>query len=523
MRNKKTNRRGYKGKANRERDCTRTDKTDEKVSDKTSDPANDISWYSRYPNLLVAAGSIPYPYRPGMSVPLGTRTINNVTAKQTTAIPGLLQINWAPTLGASTNQTSPASIVGKEIYNKVRAAFSGGITADAPDFIVYLGALDSIFSYIAWLKRTYRIVSAWSPENYYMPDGVLKTIGFTDASIQGLRQNKMQLFQVINELILMTRKFRCPAVMDYFNRHYWMNDHIYVDAPMANSQMFIFNQSHYYRFAMLAVPGGSGIQAGGLNCVPFWDNITQGANIVKSLFDFGRSLINALAASEDAYTISGYLKRAYEGSPDFVVAELLMDEKVQLDYVPEVLSQIENAWCVLSGFDTAFVNTVVQDPSTNNVICGVTIDVPATDNRVVTMAQNAQYLISARSETPTVAETVIATRLKNGIASISGAGDTRTLSIDVGTELLTGLQFNDGVTPTSSFRSELFDQSLASLAVFASSWSKFDWAPMLALSSTSSNFYTILSDYHNVTSIDSSTLENLHTVCVYSELNAFEA
>lgn len=32
---------------------------------------NDLSWYSKYPQLLVAGASFPYPYRPGMDVKLG--------------------------------------------------------------------------------------------------------------------------------------------------------------------------------------------------------------------------------------------------------------------------------------------------------------------------------------------------------------------------------------------------------------------------------------------------------------------
>lgn len=98
---------------------------------------NAIEWYSRYPQLLLGAGQIPYPYRPGMTLPLGKFYNNNTDVVNNTTIPGLLRIDWIPSVGQSDSPTSPISIVGKEVYAKVREKFSGSLDADAPDFVIY--------------------------------------------------------------------------------------------------------------------------------------------------------------------------------------------------------------------------------------------------------------------------------------------------------------------------------------------------------------------------------------------------
>lgn len=49
------------------------------------DTMNDISWYSRYPNLLVAAGSFPFPYRPGMTIQTNSAS---ATTQRTSTMPG---------------------------------------------------------------------------------------------------------------------------------------------------------------------------------------------------------------------------------------------------------------------------------------------------------------------------------------------------------------------------------------------------------------------------------------------------
>lgn len=499
---------------------------------------NSIEWYSRYPNLLLAAGSIPYPYKPGMDVPLGTVMRSGGSTEPRPIeynYPGIISFDWMPSVGYSSTQTSPISIVGKEVYAKVREKFSGSIDADAPDFVMYFMALDSIFSFIAALKRIYRTLNAYSPENYFTPTGILPALGLTEPTVEDLRQHKMELYQRINELVLMTRKFKCPRIMDIFNRHVWLNDHVYTDAPTIKSQFYVFVQYAFYKFTMLPVPGTDpAVQAGGLQITNLYP--VPSTNAVQYLYQFGRDLIDALAASDDGYLISGYLMRAYEGFPDFTVDELLLDEELIPKYNEEVLGEIENLHTLPGGADL-ISNTVSQNPATNAVIARPTVHYPATSLSLKFRIDGIMPRFSARSDNPTVAESVINSRLMTYIDTF-GTPDAQgaTANIVACTEIVAGMNMyrmnltDRGITwVASTYNSDMIIDSdeitgdnIKPILTLLSS-SAWDWMPLMYLhwSGAAGNYDCLLGDIHNFTTVQLETLKNINTVCLYSLFNAF--
>lgn len=200
------NRNGRREDNSPEKDGSRSGKGSYYVMADALHPFNAFSWYNKNPHLVEAAASIPFPYRPGMTMKIDGSVDADLY------IPGVMSLQWAPTIGQSSLPTDPASIAAKEMYGKVREAFSGSIDADAPDFPIYLCALDSIDAYIGALKRLFRIVNAYTPENYAIPDLLLAALGCTPNTIADMRANRMKMYQYINELVGMTHKFRCPAV-----------------------------------------------------------------------------------------------------------------------------------------------------------------------------------------------------------------------------------------------------------------------------------------------------------------------
>lgn len=500
--------------------------------------SNAIEWYSRFPNLLLSAGSIPYPYKPGMEIPWGvfkTQGAQTDPAVVSTTIPGVFSIHWWPSIGISEGPTSPASILGKEMYAKVREKFSGALDADAPDFVIYMLALDSIFSYIASLKRVYRILNAYSPENYVIPDGLLVALGYNNAQIQALRQHKMEFFQRINELVLMTRKFKCPRILDLFNRHVWLNDHVYTDAPTIKSQFYVFRQHGWYKFSMQPVPNVTPtVQAGAVTIV---QPTLGGTSVVQDLYEFGRGLIDALASSDDGYLISGYLMRAYEGYPDFVVDELLLSEEIVPKYNEEVLSEIENAHTIPSGH-TALSTNVYQDPSTNSIISHPTVHYAPNSSAINLRFDGVYPRFNARSDNPTVAESTIQSRMMSYILNMTvdseGYGTANILCC---TELYgqfqlvtpyatsTGIQYTTD-TIGSEFYTNMAHGSAISVVHELDSilqLSQWDWMPIILviLQDNNAQIVNVVGDIHNVTTVSLETLKNLNTVCLYSLFGSF--
>lgn len=507
------------------------------------DAKNDISWYSRYPELLVAAGSFPYPYRPGMKLDLGTLS-TNPAVKREFVIPGVLALDWMPSIGVSNDATSPASVAAKEIYAKVRAKYSGALEADAPDFMMYLMALDSVFSYIAWVKRIYRTINAWTPNNFILPDTVLSAMGLSIQDINQLRSEKTLLWQVINELVLQSRKFTCPALMDVFNRHYWMSDNVYTDANSINAQFYVFNLKAVYQFANLPLANDSANTGAGLQMVAMPKGTAAAPLSAATLLNFGRNLIEALVAWDDAYTINGYLMRAFEGAPSFVVAEIAQDEQLTPVYEEEVLVQIENSLTIPNGNSLNVSATgndfnVTQNVLTNAVVSNPTYQVATYSDPVNTLdleGYTVPPLISIRSDAPTVADSVIASRLQAHCLSVTQEDESKPwiVKIECGTEVpirwALFMQPYDASNTSSTSPTAVHQQIVQGatgqiMAIqLAALIAQFDWHPFIWLTCVTPyngmRFFPI-GDTHNVTSITAESLRNLHRICLFSEFSSF--
>lgn len=504
------------------RNCNSSERRerDERSYDRRGD--NDVSWYTRYPQLSVAAASFPYPYRPGMEAVIA----DGLDGKQfSLKIPGVMALSWMPSLGKSSAGTDPASVVAKELYARIRKAYSGSLEADGPDILMYVGALDSLFAYIAYLKRIYRILTAWSPDNYILPDVLLKAIGVTNPD--DLRANRVLMYQHINELILQSRKFTCPAVMDLFNRHYWMSDNVYTDAQSINSQLYVFTPAALFQFAELNMPGTEDA-ASGLKMVA----VPKGNSTEAQLYQFGLSLVDALVQWDTSYTINGYLSRAFEGVPTFTVDDLPIDQPFSPVYSEEVLTQIENSMVLPKGLNLSDLSgmNVTQDVNTNTIQANPHLFFNANDFAYTAAQWNKGFwkinpTLSIRSDAPTVADNIIASRLKTHISAIElNTGNTQvTAYLQAGTEIALGWKvFLNGTSALDTQDYFTIDYREANTGFFTDV-TAFDWHPLgweIINVSTLQHVYCI-GDIHNLTVIHAENLENLHRICVYSELSAF--
>lgn len=542
------NKRDSKGypKEDSRRESDKCERTDGDRSGRLSS-LNDLSWYAHNPSLLQAAASLPFPYRPGMLIPTGK--IGPLSASNTQDItlsagfPGVAALPWVPSIGVSRNVTDPASIAAKEIFAKVREKFSGSIEADPPDFVIYLLALDSAFSAIGALKRIYRVLTVYTPDNYLVPDALLYALGIPEGVIPVWKENRMQLFQYINELVGMTQKFACPDVMDLLRRHYWMNDNVYLDAPLPNAQMYVFRQEAFYKFTMLNDP--QGVLAGGLS------GVAMNYASPETAYQTVRDMINALASSDDAYIISGYLMRAFEGNPTFTVDGIGLDERFTPVYVEEVLAQIENSTGPGYGLSCA-IQPITQDPKTNTLLhtpaTALTSDLSATSITPAHFASEKKVLLnpwlSVRSLNPTVGEVTIATRMKCAVTDFftetvsgekmyaahlvcgtecPGEWEVYFPILNQGSRIITREHYSSVVFMDHSNISKINPANLADLQGVGN-FTQFDWMPIsVVLNIINANIVrpTFIGDTHNLTTLTVDQLQNLHRVCIYSEFNAF--
>lgn len=471
---------------------------------------NDFSWYNKYPQLTEAVGRIPFAKRPGMGYGLSSYytvqkedegyTSTSFTNNMNETIPAVMAIHWTPTIGNSTDNMSPASVAAREMYAAVRRAYSGSLAVDGPDLIMYVLALDSVFSMLSWMKRIYRTLNSFSPTNKAIPYGLLACEGFTSTQVENLLENKTAIYGKINSLIYNASKFTCPDIMEIFKRHYWMSSNVYLDAPSKMGQIYMFIPDGFYKYND---QGENGTQ---LDYVP---NSFSGNNPFDSIYDKCYALIAALSGSDDAYTINGYLARAFENKPQYTVALLQEHEVLDFVYDEVVLSQINNIHTPYNAASSD-VTSITQDPLTNAVM--QKIELPFSSLYYFP----GKLLLNIRSDAPSVEDVVEATRL---MSTILPSGE-----VECGTEFVTYISRHSNSTVNPSYwtkdviktyvTEDLNAEELAFL-------SAFDWRPPIYNFDTEYDRMTPIAQIYNATPIDIDQLADIHEICIYSEFNSF--
>lgn len=507
---------------------------------------NDFSWYSKNPRLLESVARIPFPYRPGMILPL---TVQETTGTQTAditpiAVPGVMTLRWVPAVGQSDDNTSAISMAAKDIFSRVRTAFSGSITVDAPDFVMHLMAMDSIYGYLSWLKRVYKVSGTFSLNTRLTPEVLLRAMGFTEENVSEIMANRTDLWGRINELIAMTQTFFVPDEFPVIQRHMWMSERIYNDAFSINSQSYMFNCIDWYKFGLNADGAGS--------CATVPMNVNEASShggIINYLYDYGKSLIQALSDWDDAYIINGYLRRAYGETHNVTIKPLELNEAAEFLYNEVVLSQIENA--IVPGIQLSSpankpVQAIIdQIPLTNTVTSSIRVLTAPQSNWSRPTMQDLTRL-NLRSDNPGIEEVVEASRLISNFEY--QATETPAIKFTVyGTEvvidgsiysmkLVKGKKTLDVIPlyaramegtvdgTNATIKSSVLTMLLRSLAIV----STFDWHPFMTYGAylgtgTENAAYQdfMLGDIHNMAFLSAEQLSDINRVCLYSEFNAF--
>lgn len=511
---------------------------------------NELAWYNQNPLLTKAAASVPFPYRTGMAIanPWGTTYMGDKTPyasnRDMDSIPGLMAIRWIPSAGYSNSVTSPISMAARDLYSKIRSAFSGSVQVDAPDLIIHLLAMDSVYSYIEFLKRVFKIVNTFTPHNLLTPELMLRSMGFTDDAIGQLKSRKYELYGAINELVLMTNKFSVPDVLPLFARHTWMNSRVYSDANTLNSQLYMFYQLDYLRFDVNeSGVGGLGTQTLDLT------SLRASKDIIGVLFDFGNAMLQHLSDWDDAYIINGYIQRAFGDGPMVKVEQLSdINAKLEIVYDEVVLSQIENlnvAPTFVEGTDTGIKTSITQQ-ATSNIVYAKT-EVPNSKDVGMYYTRPSFISINSRFDTPSEGDVVEATRLKSVWDGVGSSKDNAYASI-CGTEVVTKIDmvhyiydiagnqvietipFSNLVVMLSNVNEDTGSISVSAMQRFVRGvglLSTFDWHPIVPVGTAFSaggaavaDTYTC-GDVHNMTSINTSQLAEINKICLYSEFNSF--
>lgn len=508
---------------------------------------NDVSWYNRNPALLEAAGNIPFPWQPGRSID-NVITYPNPGTGDTVNIdgsvwyPGICTLGYYPSVGQAIDVSSPINIAAREIYGRIRSKYSGSLEADAPDIMMYLLALDSLYMIYEDLKRAYYLVNLYTPHNTLFPKQIITALGY---NFEDLMINKVKMYQYLVEGGAMLAKFRVPDNMDLYKRHAFMSANLYADSPLPKAQIYAFTARGFYTLSNTDTKTSLNITA--------WNNANSSTMSLESAWTKFKAAINKLMAWDTGYTILGYLERAYEGESFLIPSAPLMDGQILPVYNLEVLTQIQNTRALPV---RTYSLRVEQDPLTNNLLSRPTVNIKEQ------MAYNPRWrYIKSQSfitlptvAQPTAQDIAVATRLHPGIGSFPTSfvtEDDPYIDLYCGTEVVSDVLYWNHETyfPALSLRwTDVQFDVFSSESEPADALAEVSFAldPVMELLTNASAFnmhpsyfisyigyddpdsiipvyhkHSLVADTDNLTVVDDTTLENLHRICIYSEFNCF--
>lgn len=305
---------------------------------------NDVSWYTKFPELAESAAKINWANIIGKPNSIGPTEIPrsdmlNIWAadpqwgyKDT---PGVAKFTIIPTFGFSTDQSSPLNVAANQMYANIRYVNSGAKNYDAVDLMVHILGMTGIYSCLNYLILIYSLGRSYQAINQFWPKGILKAHNIDE---DDLVAHLSDFYFYILSRISKISALPVPATFDLFRREAFLYRHIYIEGESLRDQLYTLQPEGFWKFS----PFNDGT-AGGNVSVKVWDDTAP--ITVQYMESYLDELIDQYFGDEDAGIISGDILKAFGDniiqlgtfSPDITEAPV---------YDPMVLTQLKNSFPV---------------------------------------------------------------------------------------------------------------------------------------------------------------------------------
>lgn len=397
----------------------------------SSDAANDISWYSKNPELLKAAASFPF-----ASV-LG----NQIRETSPQYIPGLMVLPFSFAVGGfADNMYSdgipdeygfPIAInqAGKSNYSFQVHANSRNYVYEYQDLMMVEMAGIQVFAAIAHVVRAFAFAKTYAERSIYKPEAYLLAMGFDPTDF---RNNLGQIWFDINQLIAQTAQIWIPSEAPLLKRWIWMCSNIFTDSASALGQNYIFVPRYFWQFSETGDTNGTSLEVATYNTGTNWSPFIvtgSGSNAYhqwSAWMGMIQHMIDRLVNSEDRGVMFGDILNAYGAQRVFAMPSIDVNLRLEPVFQPEVLTQIENS--TITSCDVVGLRQSPQGiyPCFKGVDISNTSNIPYVAQRI---APRTPVLNFHQMQNPTPEQIMIATRLMSAGTVSTSKGFTTNSSI----------------------------------------------------------------------------------------------
>nr|AIY31275.1 capsid protein [Dromedary picobirnavirus] len=490
-----------------------------------SKSTNDVSWYARNPQLLKDVASFPFSPVLGLDVkredPYGTETPFLLSGIDDTPFAGVMAIHFRTVPGITKGtQADPINVAANNIYSYIRHFNSGSSNYDVPDLMLYLLAVNEIYSIYFFMRRIYNLHRTYAYKNRYYPTTLIQANG---VNYNTLISDSAQLRANINMIGAKLQSLAVPADIDFFKRTAFMTQNVYLDSADPNkAQSYMFVPTGWYSLEEFT-PGEAGYLM--FNNNPGVNKV-NGFTGIKEYWNLANTMLDKLITSESIGIMSGDIKKAY-GANIIGLTPLSEDSSIVPIYDEAVLSQIENsrAW----GQIRPLTDKITQDTNTNALVFNPDVDVHR--------GAAAGTILNMRKSQPEPADVMEATRLMSFVDDIDASTNEIVIGkiITCGTEYVEryrvytqpwypALDNKPWVDVYSSLYFSVGTTGVVSKAFDAvAAISKFDWHPLISLIVDNDEGSLVdkgfMHEVQNYTIVNSADIQRLHEVAILSELD----
>lgn len=506
--------------------------------------SNDPGWYFKDKNILDSVASFSFNNALGRRIPLSTFFNKNgklvvKAAKSASTASGVMGINIGLTAGVADSAQDPLNLAAVNVYSYVRYKNSGAANYDAPDFMLYLVAMDSIYACWNWLKRVYGIASTYSQLNRYEPKGMfaIENIDFDDI-ISNLANFRSWLNVKADEI----SAYCVPATMTYNVRHSWLFSNVFADSESGKAQLYMYVPDFFFKYDETSSPNGGKLTPIACPRSAAYTGTTPAK--LSDLKNILNTMLEALNYSEDIGVMSGDVLKAYESSGLFKLSTFEADYRVEPTYSKEVLTQIENLTITTFAAEDIPSFAISQDPNTNFLKCKPVSTYPGN-------FESEAKMLNFHWNNPTPEDVVVATRLTSVLGPNTSTTGVSKRVISCGSEVTTGVNIctwaesadvdaaETGTGILSLITTKVayampyvgVDNMLATdvhgLAEYLdmiAKLSQFDWAPYIPIGyqktkGTNGIIYGLLWDYDVYTHVNPDNLSAINQMALLTEFN----
>nr|AIY31270.1 capsid protein [Dromedary picobirnavirus] len=368
--------------------------------DQGNQGVNHISWYNAIPAVYQSAFSVATMPSLGWNIDYASYSTNISYHKDFDTIPGVMSIEFAPTVGRASSALDPINKVAEAIWKKFRTGITSNGWYEPADLMMYFMAADSIYMMWNHLKRAYGVAQWYDARNRYLPDALLRAMGFNPHD-EYLTMHLPSLRLALNKIKAKMATFHVPADMTIMSRHSWLVSNVFADKDPSvtdMSQIYVFRPTYAYVAAL-----------GKLTSVPlgYGDTTMSVLETINTI----ENMIDMMGQHLDAIKFSAEVDRVYQGRI-CTLDDIEEGYELGIAYNPDLLCQVKNMTIVVD-VNPGDIEQIVDNPETEDArsIIIQSISYELSDNPNIPKLSGA-VLLNFRKAQPTNDDVCYATRLK---------------------------------------------------------------------------------------------------------------